>query len=229
MRTEYQYMSARDRCRANLQIPDFVRHWDYEVKTDRSGDEVLETIGVSMAEAINDPSVLLRNDLAYAGGSSTKLDPFHPATRSLIALRLSAGTWDEETIETAFAMASEALAEHGVPPEIDDVYAIGDRAENFSVGDVIGALYAPPTDRPQRRSLWAWILRRDRPAVPAAHWAARTDAAYTMIGARVAMPAHHHARTVVTEYVDAVCNPLVSGALVENRGIEVGQILTEAL
>lgn len=229
MKAEYLYMAARDRCRANLQIPDFVRHWDYEVKTVRSGDEVLDTIGLSLAEAINDPSVLLRDDLAYGGGSSIKMDPFHPATRALIALRLSAGTWHKDTIETGLAMASDALAEHGVPPEIEDVHAIDDRAENFSAADVIAALYVPPTDLPPRRSLWTWLLRRDRPAVPAAHWAARADAAYTVIGARVAMPAHHHARTVVTAYADAICNPLVTGPLVENRGNEVCQILTDAL
>lgn len=229
MRTEYRYLAARDRCRNNLQIPDLVRSWDYEVITVRTGDELLRTVGVSLAEAIADPSVLLRTDHAYGGGNSIRIDPFHPASRALIALRLSAGTREEETIESALAMASEALAEHGVPPEIDDVYAVGDRAQNFSAGDVIAALYVPPTDLPPRRSLWTWLRRRDCPAVPAAHWAARVDAAYTVVGARVAMPEHHHARAVVTAYADAVCNPLVTGPLVENRGDEVGQILTDAL
>jgi|SRR5699024_512104 len=228
MRTEYQYMAARARCRSNLQIPGLVRDWDYEVKTVRTGDEVLEAAGVSLADAISDPSVLLRSDHVYGGGNSIRIDPFHPATRALIALRLSAGSRDKDTIEAGLAMSSDALAEYGVPPEIHDVYSIGDRAEHFSAVDVIGAMYVPPTDLRARRSLWARLLRRDRPAVPPAHWAARTDAAYTMIGARVAMPAHHHARAVVTAYADAVCNPLVSSAVVENRGIEVGQILTDA-
>lgn len=228
MRTEHNYLAARHRCHNNLLIPELVRDWDYEVGTVRTGDEVLEHAGVSLADILADPTVLLRSDQAYGGGSSIRIDPFHPAARALIALRLSSGTGDEDSLETAVAMASDMLAEHGVPPEIEDVYAIGDRAENFAVEDVIGVLYVPPTELPWRRSLWARMRRRELPAVPAAHWAARSDAAYTMIGARVALPVHHHARAVVTAYTEALANPAVPAALVVERGIEIGQILAGA-
>src|SRR5699024_12551032 len=125
------------------------------------------------------------------------MNPFHPATGALIALRRSAGSRDKDTIEAGLAMSSDALAEYGVPPEIHDVYSIGDRAEHFSAVDVIGAMYVPPTDLRARRSLWARLLRRDRPAVPPAHWAARTDPANTMIERRAAMRAHAYERAAV--------------------------------
>lgn len=225
MRTEHEYMAARDRCRANLDTPMIVRDWDYQVTTVRTGEEILAAAGLTEQEVLSDPTLVLSSDEAYAGGNSLRIDPFHPAARALISLRLAAGTGDEKTLEAAIAMATDALAEHGVPPEIADAHAIGDRAENFDPIDVVGSLYVPPTE--ERQSLWARIRRRPLPTVTASEWAARADAAYTMIGARVGMPDHHRARPIVTGYVDALANPAVPAAIVVERGIEVGQSLTD--
>jgi len=225
VRSEKEYMAARDRGQRNLTIPLLVRDWDYAVETVRTGEEILAAAELTQQAVLADPTLVLSSDEAYGGGSSLLIDPFHPAARALIALRLAAGTGDEKTLEAAIAMAADALAEHGVPPEIADVYATGDRAENFSAIDVIGSLYVPPTEG--RQSLWARIRRRPLPTVTASEWAARSDATYTMIGARVSMPGHHSARSVVTGYVDALANPAVPSSLVVERGVEVGQILTD--
>lgn len=225
MRTEDEYMAARDRGQRNLSIPQLVRDWDYQVTTVRTGEEVLTAAELTQQAVIADPTLLLSSDEAYGGGSSLKIDPFHPAARALIALRLAAGTGDEETLEAAIAMAADALDEHGVPPEIADVYAIGNRAENFDPIDVVGSLYVPSTE--ERQSLWARIRRRPLPTVTASEWAARADAAYTMIGARVGMPGYHRARPVVSAYAEALANPAVPAAIVVERGVEVGQILTD--
>lgn len=178
----------------------------------------------------SDPSLLLSGS-AYGGGATLRVDLFHAAGRALLALRLAAETWNEEILETALAIAADAIAQHGVPPEITDVHSIGSRAEDFSASDLIAALYIPRAELATRSSFTRKILNRlhghSTPTIRPTQWIERVDAAATMIGARASMPFHHRVRSEVTAYTEAVTNPLVAASLVVRRGEDLGQVLTE--
>lgn len=235
MRRERQYMEPRDRCRANLLTPVVVRDMDYKVQTVRSGEQVLAESRLSLDDVLANPMLLLCSDEAYSGGAAMRIDPFHAAARSLIALRLATGTRDEDVLEAAVAMAVDAIAEHGVPPEIADVHAVGVRANDFSTADVVAALYIPRAEpqsgRSPRRSWIRRVLGRRNtdltPTVTPFEWADRADAAHTMIGARVSMPAHHPARSEVTAYTEVLLNPALPTELVVQRGTLMTLLLTE--
>lgn len=227
-----EYRGFQERCRANLQVPLVARHLDYEVTTIRSGQEVLTDAGLTTEEVLADPTLLLRGE-AYDGGLTTHVDPFHAATRWLIALRLAAGTQDEDVLEAAVAMAVDAIAEHGVPPEISDVHSVGLRAQDFSAADVVGSLYIPSAEpEAGRLSRVAHRIRRalrtrPMPTFSAGRWLDRAEAGYTMVGARASMPADHPARSLVTGYTEVVLDPGVVDSLVMLRGDHVGAVLWE--
>lgn len=233
MRRERQYMEPRDRCRANLLTPVVVRDIDYKVQTVRSGEQLLAESRLSLDDVLANPMLLLSSDEAYSGGAAIRIDPFHAAARSLIALGLATGTRDEDVLEAAVAMAVDAIAEHGVPPEIADVHAVGVRANDFSIADVVAALYIPRAEpqsgRSPRRSWIRRVLGRRNTdlTVTPFEWADRADAAYTMIGARVSMPAHHRARSEVTAYTEVLLNPALPTELVVQRGTLMTLLLTE--
>lgn len=236
MRREREYMMVRDLCRENLRIPLGVRDLDYDVQMVRSGDEVLADAGLTVAEVLNDPTLLLRREAYQA--ESIRIDPFHAAAGPLISLRLAAGTWNEDVLEIAVAMAVDAIAEHGIPPEIADVCATDLRAEDYSDVAVIGAMFIPSAEpQPSRKEpFFSWMRRvlgpilrspHREPTISPYHWAERADAAYTMVGARASMPADHPARSQVTQYLDTLLDPRVPDALVLLRGIQVGDLLTK--
>lgn len=213
----------RLRDRANLQIPTAIRHLDYNVHTVRTGIEVVADAGLTLDEVVADPFRLLTGS-AYQDGNVMRCDPFHPATRALIALRLAAATSDADVLGEAVTEAHTAIAQHGVPPEIDCAYAVGTRGEDFCAVEVIAAMWTgeslPVPRRNLLRRLWSRLWRRLRwrlppPTLSPEQWRERADAAYTMAGALVAMPADHPARPAVCEYTRAVMNPGVPGGLME--------------
>lgn len=234
MRAEQFYVEPRERCRANLLTPLVVRDIDYAVQTARSGMQVLEASGLTEDDVLSDPTLLLRSDEAYGGGNPLRIDPFHEAARPLFGLRLAAGTRDEDVLEAAVAMAVDAIAEHGVPPEITDVHSVGQRALDFLATDVIAALYIPRAephvDRALRQPWLRRLLGRHKPQemISPSQWADRVDAGYTMIGARASMPQHHRSRLAVTAYTRTVLNPLIPVDLVLRRGEEIALLLTES-
>lgn len=206
----------RQRDRANLEIPTSVRHLDYSVHTARTGPEVLADAGLTLDGVLKNPFRLLSGD-AYGGGNTFRVDPFHPAARALIDLRLAAATNDASVLGKAVTHAVDAIAAHGAPPEIDDAYAVGVRGQDFCAPDVIAALWTGgslPVHRGNlARRVWRRLRRRVPPTLSPEQWRERADAAYTMAGALVAMPADHPARPAVREYTEAVMAPGVSGGL----------------
>lgn len=183
--TPLPYERFAEQAKENLGGPAFAKEMEYSVNTVRSGDDVLSNAGLSKEQVIKDPTVLLSGD-AYNGGSTTAMDPFHPATGAMNELRFASGSGDENAIEGAVAKAVDAISQHGVPSQIGGVHSIGDRAANFDAVQLVGAM-------PQ--------LSEN------ASWQERADAAHTMQAAQVAMPHDFGERDSVEEYTSALSRP----------------------
>lgn len=191
--TEATKREYRRRARRNLEVPAPLRPYEYAIEVARTGDEVLESEGLTLRDVLIEPRHLLVGD-AYRGGTSIAMDPFHPATTELTALRLADGTGDPSAIHETINHASKALRVHGIPDEVGAVHSIGGRADEFSAMDVLAVM-------PNLGSLTSW---RER-----------AYATYEMMGALVAVPHDNPARVATLEYVSALANPGVSLALVD--------------
>ena len=161
----YERFAAQ--AKENLGGMAFTQQMDYNVSTVRSGEDVLSSAGRSKDQIIANPTVLLSGD-AYNGGSTTAMDPSHPATASLNELRFASSSGDEDAIQAAVAKAVDSISEHEVPSQISGVNSIGDRAANFDPVQLVGAM-------PQLNESTTWQKR--------------ADAAHTMIAAQAALPA----------------------------------------
>ncbi|SMY05517.1 hypothetical protein BAURA86_04142, partial [Brevibacterium aurantiacum] len=112
-----------------------LRPYEYYVETVHTGEEVLADAELTLTDVHIEPRHLVRSS-AY-GGDPLRLDPFHRATSRLHWLRFADHTEDPDAIHSAIIRASNALREHGVPPEIGDAYAIEHRATEFRPWQVI--------------------------------------------------------------------------------------------
>lgn len=167
----------------------------YDVEVLRSGEEVLESGSLMLAEVVEWPCLLLSGD-PYAGGDTLSIDPFHPAFLALAELRLAAGLdltrpADQGHFERTMVAAGMAIHRHGVPQEVGRVSAHADRAHHFEANDVLGIL-------PE-----GWML--GPPTVATAMM--RTTATVSLIGSLCRMPAEHPARAAVEEYVGFLATP----------------------
>lgn len=183
----------REKALKNLDVPLDLRPFEYEVKAVRTGDDVLAMEGLSFQGVLYEPRHLLVGDV-YNGGSAMALDPFHPATDALVALRMAASSGIPAAFHSANMRASLALSEHGVPPQIESAWAIDTRAAEFSAMDVIAVM-------PDLTEITRW---RDR-----------AQAAYEMRGALVAVPGDNPARAAIWEYTWLLSNPTVELILLE--------------
>lgn len=181
----YEY---RLRARNNLQVPAPLREFEYEVEVVRPGGEVLEAEGLTLQDVLVEPRHLLVGEI-YRGGATLALDPFHPATPELAALRLADGTGDPSAIHEMIRHSSAALRVSGVPDEVGAVHPTTERAEEFSAMDVIAVM-------PDLGEMTGWRQR--------------ACAAYEMLGALVAVPRGNPARSAIREYAGALANPGVS-------------------
>lgn len=187
---EVNYQRFAEQAKANLNGPSFAREMEYNVNTVRSGADVLSQAGLSQEQVTSNPTLLLSGE-AYDGGSTAKMDPFHPATGAMNQLRFAASSGDEEAMERAVDQASDAVAQHGVPNQVSGVSSIGERAQNFESVQLVGAMPNLSEN---------------------ASWQERADAAHTMMAAQVAMPETFPAREAVQNYTDALTNPGVDVA-----------------
>lgn len=185
--------------RGNLSGPAFARDAEYAHQGSIPGDEVLSAAQLAKEQVLANPAVLVAGE-AYGGGSTTAMDPFHPATSALNTLRFAAVGGGEPDIERAIARAVDAIQSAGVPNQVSDVHSINARAASFEPIQIVGAM---PT------------LTADTT------WSERADAAHTMIAASVAMPEGFEQRDVVREYTAALANPAVDIAVVEQLKIAV--------
>lgn len=185
--------------RENLNGPAFARAAEYGQKSTIPGDEVLSAAQLTKEQVLANPSVLVAGD-AYGGGSTMAMDPFHPATSALNTLRFAAVGGNESDIERAVAKAIDAIQVAGVPNQVSGVHSTNARADSFDAIQIVGAM---PTLNSETT------------------WSERADAAHTMIAASVAMPENFGQREVVHEYTEALANPAVEHAVVEQLKIAV--------
>lgn len=181
-RAEYQ-----EKARENLSGPAFAREMEYSTNTVRPAEDVLSNAGLSKDQVLQNPTLLLSGE-AYNGGSTTAMDPFHPATGALNELRFASSSGDEQAIESAVSKAVDTISYFGVPDQVSDVHSIGPRAEKFESIQLVGAM---PTINENTT------------------WQERAEAAQTMMAAQVAMPENYPAREAVQEYTSALANPAV--------------------
>lgn len=182
-----EMLEHRRRAGQNLHIEPELRAYEYEVKTVRTGEEVLADAGLSPDDVHIDPRLLVRGS-AYGGGDSLRIDPFHRATSRLRWLQFAVHTGNPDSIHAAIIHASKALRDYGVPAEIEDVYAIDQRAAEFQFVDVLAAMPVLTVDTP---------------------WMERLEGVRYMIGAFVAVPGDHPARTAIREYTWHLATPSV--------------------
>lgn len=205
------YEQFAGKARENLGGPAFAREMEYNVNTVRSGDDVLSNAGLTKDQIVQDPTTLLRSD-AYNGGSTTAMDPFHPATASLNELRFASSSGDESAIEGAVEKAVNAISQHGVPSQVDGVHSIGDKATSFEPVQLLGAM-------PQLSENTTWQER--------------ADSAHTMMAAQVAMPQDFPARQSVEEYTSALANPGVDvsalASMKEAAMTEIGNAMSSSM
>lgn len=172
----------------NLLIPPELRPYEYHVETMRTGEEVLADAELTLTDVHIEPRHLVRSS-AYGNGDPLRLDPFHRATARLHWLRFADHTEDPDAIHSAIIQASNALREHGVPPEIGDAHSIDHRATEFRPWQVIVTM-------PVLAECDSWIER--------------VEGVRYMLGALVAMPEKHPARKAVREYVRNLATPSVT-------------------
>lgn len=171
-----------------LLIEPELRDYEYCVETVRTGEAVLANADLTLDDVHIEPRHLVRSS-AYGNGDPLRLDPFHRATSRLHWLRFADHTGDPDSIHSAIIRASKALREYGVPSEIGDAYAIDHRASEFHPSHVIVPM-------PILAECESWIDR--------------VEGVRYMLGALVAMPEKHSARTAVREYVRSLATPSVT-------------------
>lgn len=179
--------------RNNLDLPVHARDLRFAQPGRINGENVLDNGKLTMNDVLTDPSKLLAGDM-YAGGDTTKMDPFHPATPALTQLRFAAATGNPDHLETAMNMAGAAIEAHGIPSQIDSMHAIGPQAAAFTPIALAGAIPQVPVD-----------------ATPEV----RADAAQTMVAAAASMPVNYTARPQVEAYTAALSNPAVEAPVLE--------------
>lgn len=182
-----EILELRRRAGQNLRIEPELRAYEYEVQTVRTGNEVLADAGLTLDDVHIEPRHLVRSS-AYEHADPLRIDPFHQATSRLRWLRFADHTGNPDSIHAAIIHASKALREYGVPSEVEDVYAIDNRAEEFRFVDVLAAMP---------------VLTEDTP------WMDRLEGAGYMMGAYVATPKDHPARTAIREYTWHLATPSV--------------------
>lgn len=184
---------AVERALSILDTPsaDVPRFFDVDVV--RKSQQVLDDEGLTTQDVINDPTLLLRGD-AYAGGSTTAMDPFHPATLPLIEMRFAAGdaveTRNVEGLAAAVIRAAGCLHAHGVPSEIAQVSTVGSNNFWFEPVRVFALMpdCVPSEVAPQLRMT-------------------PLSATYLIMGALAGIPSDHPARPAIREYVSMVSIP----------------------
>lgn len=182
-----EILEHRRRAGQNLRIEPELREYEYEVETMRTGEEVLADAGLTLDDVHIEPRHLVRSG-AYEHGDPLRIDPFHRATSRLHWLRFADHTGNPDSIHAAIIHASKALREYGVPSEVEDVYAIDHRAEEFQRVDVLAVMP---------------VLTEDTP------WLDRLEGVQHMLGAFVATPGDHPARKAVREYTWHLATPSV--------------------
>lgn len=183
-----EILEHRRRAGQNLRIEPELREYEYEVQTVRTGDEVLADADLTPDDVHIEPRHLVRSS-AYEQGDPLRINPFHRATSRLHWLRFADHTGNPDSIHVAMIHASKALREYGVPSEIDDAYAIDHRAQEFQRVDVLAAMP---------------VLTEDTP------WLDRLEGVQYMLGAVVATPRDHPARTAIREYTWHLATPSVT-------------------
>lgn len=200
----------REQALNNLTEPAFMQDVHYAATGRTQGADVLDAVGVSRAQAVQDPSVLFTSQ-AYGSDSTARMDPFHPSAGALNDLRFAASAGDQDQLQEALGRASEAIRDHGVPDYVSSVHSIGDKADQFSSASVLGAI---PNITPET-SL-----------------SERAGAARAMMGAQAAMPADHPAREVVGDYTDALADPSADSATLDAARLaavhEVASVMRES-
>lgn len=181
-----EILEHRRRAGQNLRIEPELREYEYEVETMRTGEEVLADAGLTLDDVHIEPRHLVRS--AYEHGDPLRIDPFNRATSRLHWLRFADHTGNPDSIHVAMIHASKALRQYGIPSEVEDVYAIDHRAEEFQRVDVLAAMP---------------VLTEDTP------WLDRLEGVQHMLGAFVATPRDHPARTAIREYTWHLATPSV--------------------
>lgn len=164
----------------------------FDVDVVRTSQQVLDDEGLTTKDVLNDPTLLLRGD-AYAGGSTTTMDPFHPATLPLIQLRFAAGDAEEtgnvEVLAAAVVRAAGCLRAHGVPREIARVSTVEVNSFWFEPAEVFVLMPDLPS-----------AVAPQPPMTP-------VSATFLIMGALAGIPADHPARPAIAEYVWLVAIP----------------------
>ena len=199
----------------NLTGPSFAKNQDVKPNVTMSGDDVLKALNISPAQAVADPSHLVKGDNApYGGGDTTAMDPRHPATEPLTELRFALARAREDGEETkpgsataqdvtqTAQRAQDAIAEHGVPSVVSGTHTTGETAAAFSSAQVVGAMPNLTDD---------------------VGWQERAAGAVTMQQASAMMPEGHPATGQVQSYVSALANPAVDTATVEGLKLQAIQ------
>lgn len=191
--------------RQGVDGPMFARNANLIPEVEKTGQQVLAGAGLNRDQVVADPSLLLTGNM-YKGGDTTAMNPLHPATAHLNAMRFAMAHGDEEGSAAAMAKAAAAIAEHGVPDQISGISAKGAAAANFSPVSVVGSM----------------------PTKTATTWQQRAYDASTMQAAAASLPAGHPATDVVRGYVAALSNPAVKPGEVEGLKFEAIRALENA-
>lgn len=177
---------------------------DLAVQGRVTGSDALAASGLTMQEAVDNPSVLVTpvtDDSSmmapYNNGSTAHMDPSHPATEPLTRLKFAEQSGTNTEVAQARAAAQSAIQEHGIPDEVSAVRSEGPTAAQFD---------------PQQMFAASPVLSPDMP------WQDRADAAVAMQAAATALPAEFGpgASAAVDAYVGALGSPEVGTGEVEN-------------